>query len=78
MANCAEAEATIVKDYDSAVVGEDIDKRALDAMALVEADHGTKEAEKEADVKKKKKLNEAKKLVALKAQLKEIERTDRL
>ena len=56
---------------------EDIDKGALDAMVLVEADHGAKEAEKEADVKKNNKLNEAKKLVAVKAQLKEIERTER-
>ena len=76
-ANCAEAEATTVEDCDSAVVDEDFDKGALDAMVLVEADHGTKEAEKEADVKKNNKLNEAKKLVAVKAQLKEIERTER-
>jgi hypothetical protein len=35
------------------------------AMALVKAEHGTKEAEKDAEVKKKKKLADAKKLLLL-------------
>jgi hypothetical protein len=37
-------------------------------MALVEAEHGTKEAEKDAEAKKKKKLGDAKKLLLLKEQ----------
>jgi hypothetical protein len=41
----AEAEATIAADYDAAIADEAIDKRALEAMALVKAEHGTKEAE---------------------------------
>jgi hypothetical protein len=57
---------------------EAIDKSALEAMALVEAEHGTKEAEKDAEAKKKKKLADAKKLLLLlKEQLLEYERTDR-
>ena len=67
-----------MEDCDSAVFDEDIDKGALEAMALViQADHGTKEVEEEADAKKKNKLDDAKKLVALKEQLTEFERTDR-
>jgi hypothetical protein len=46
-------------------------------MALVEAEHGTQEAEKDAEVKKSKKLAYAKKLLLLKEQLLEHERTDR-
>jgi hypothetical protein len=54
-----------------------IDNGALDAMAIVAPDHATKGAEKEAQVKQKKKLDEAKKMRALKEQLQEHERTDR-
>jgi hypothetical protein len=75
--NSAEAEAIIAADYDAAIADEAIDKSALEAMALVEAEHGTKEAEKDAEVKKKKKLADAKKLLLLKEQLLEHERTDR-
>ena len=75
--NSAEAEATIAADYDAAIADEAIDKSALEAMALVEPEHGTKEAEKDAEVKKKKKLADAKKLLLLKEQLLEHERTDR-
>jgi hypothetical protein len=75
--NSAEAEATIAADYDAAIADEAIDKSALEAMALVKAEHGTKEAEKDAEVKKKKKLADAKKLLLLKEQLLEHERTDR-
>jgi hypothetical protein len=75
--NSAEAEATIAADYDAAIADEAIDKSALEAMALVEAEHGTKEAEKDAEDKKKKKLADAKKLLLLKEQLLEHERTDR-
>jgi hypothetical protein len=46
-------------------------------MALVKAEHGTKEAEKDAEAKKKKKLADAKKLLLLKEQLLEHERDDR-
>jgi hypothetical protein len=53
--NSAEAEATIAADFDAAIADEAIDKSALEAMALVEAEHGTKEAEKIAEAKKKKK-----------------------
>jgi hypothetical protein len=63
--NSAEAEATIAADYDAAIADEAIDKSALEAMALVKAEHGTKEAEKDAEVKKKKKLADAKKLLLL-------------
>jgi hypothetical protein len=50
--NSAEAEATIAADYDAAIADEAIDKSALEAkfMALVEAEHGMKEAEKDAEV----------------------------
>jgi SLT domain-containing protein len=41
--NSAEAEANIAADYDAAIADEAIDKSALEAMALVEAEHGTKE-----------------------------------
>jgi hypothetical protein len=75
--NSAEAEATIAADYDAAIADEAIDKSALEAMALVEAEHGTEEAEKDAEVKKKKILADAKKLLLLKEQLLEHERTDR-
>jgi hypothetical protein len=77
--NSIEAEATIAADFDAAIADEleAIDKSALDAMALVEAEHGTKEAEKEAETKKKKILADAKKLLSLKEQLLEHERTDR-
>jgi hypothetical protein len=75
--NSADAEATIAADYDAAIADEAIDKSALEAMALVEAEHGTKEAEKDAKVKKKKKLADAKKLLLLKEQLLEHERTGR-
>ena len=67
-----------MEDCDSAVFDEDIDKGALEAMALViQADHGTKEVEEEADAKKKSTMDDAKKLVALKKQLTEFERTNR-
>jgi hypothetical protein len=59
------AEATIAADYDAAIADEAIDKSALEAMALVEAEHGTKEAEKDAEAKKKKKLADAKKAVVV-------------
>jgi hypothetical protein len=76
--NSAEVEATIAADYDAAIADEAIHKSALEAMALVEAEHGTKEAEKDAEVNlKKKKLADAKKLLLLKEQLLEHERTDR-
>jgi hypothetical protein len=39
----AEASATIAADYDAAIADEAIDKSALEAMAHVEAEHGTKE-----------------------------------
>jgi FAD/FMN-containing dehydrogenase len=73
LTNSAEAEATIAADYDAAIADEAIDKSALEAMALVKAEHGTKEAEKDAEANKKK--NE--KLLLLKEQLLEDERTDR-
>jgi FAD/FMN-containing dehydrogenase len=77
--NSAEAEATIAADHDAAIADEAIHKSALEAMALVEAEHGTnlKEAEKDAEVKKKKELADAKKLLLLKEQLLQHERTDR-
>jgi hypothetical protein len=52
--NSAEAYVhTIAADHDAAIADEAIDKSALEAMALVEAEHGTKEAEEDAEVKKK-------------------------
>ena len=57
----ADSEVIIMQHFDNAVVDEDIDDGALDAMALVEADDGTKEAEKEADAEKKNKVDDAKK-----------------
>jgi hypothetical protein len=64
-ANNAEAEATIAADFNAVIVDEAIDKGALDAMALVKAEHGTKEAEKEAEAKKETILADAKKLLLL-------------
>ena len=78
--NSAESEASIIADTDGAVADESIDNNgALDVMAIVAPDHATKGAEKEAQVKQKKKLDEAKKMRALKdAQLREHKRrTDR-
>jgi hypothetical protein len=40
-----------ITDCNGAVADENIDNRALEDMALVKADHATKEAEKEATVK---------------------------
>jgi SLT domain-containing protein len=75
--NSAEAEANIAANFDAAIADEAINKSALDAIALVEAEHGTKEAEKEAEANKKRKLADAKKLLLLlKYQLLEDERTD--
>jgi hypothetical protein len=73
----AEAEATIAADFDAAIAEEANSKNALDAMALGDAEHGTKEAEKEAEAKNKMKLADAKKLLLLKEHLLEHERTDR-
>jgi hypothetical protein len=44
----AEAEAVIMVDYDGnrEIVDEDMDNNAMNAMALVEAEHATKEATK--------------------------------
>jgi multisubunit Na+/H+ antiporter MnhC subunit len=60
--NSAEAEVTIPLLQIlmlHAIVDEAINKSALDAMALVEDEHGTKEAEKKVEAKKKKKLADA-------------------
>jgi hypothetical protein len=55
--NSAEAEAIIAADYDAAIADEAIDKSALEAMALVKAVHGTKEAEKDAEFKPRRRRN---------------------
>jgi hypothetical protein len=51
-------------------------RNALEAMALVEAEHGTKEAEKDAEAKKKKRLADAKKLLLLKKHAIAVTRAD--
>jgi predicted metal-dependent phosphoesterase TrpH len=51
--NSAEVEATIAAAFNAAIADEAVNKSALDAMALVEAEHGTKEAEKEAETRRK-------------------------
>jgi len=76
-ASYSEAEAAVLEemvDCDGAVPNEDIDRLAIASMGLVEAEHATKEAEKKAEAKKKKKLDDAKEL--MKAQLEEFERND--
>jgi hypothetical protein len=73
----AEVEAAIREDYDGAVADEAIDNGALEAVVLVETDHATKEAEKEAQVKQKNEVSDTKKMLALKEQLRKYERTDR-
>jgi hypothetical protein len=75
--NSAEAEATIAADFDAAIADEAIDKSAVDAMALVQAENSTKEAEKEAEARKKNKLTDAKRLLLLREQLLEHERANK-
>jgi predicted metal-dependent peptidase len=48
----AEAEAVIMADCDGEVVDENMDNNAMSAMALVEAEHATKEATMVAEEKK--------------------------